>query len=177
MIGMLAIGQRARDFPALPAVDGQRYSLASFSRHRVLIVAFICTGCPTVKANEQRLIALQDKYGRAGVQLVAINANNPYLSPTDTFDEMTRRAQAQRFNFPYLKDMDGAVAEQFGAISTPHVFVLDAARRLVYRGRIDDKRDPARASYSDLENALRDMFAGSPVAVPETQPFGCAIVR
>jgi hypothetical protein len=72
---------------------------------------------------------------------------------------------------------DGRVAEQFGAISTPHVFVLDASRRLVYKGRIDDTRVPSRATYSNLENALRDMFAGSPVAVPETQPFGCAIVR
>ncbi|HEU0028931.1 MAG TPA: hypothetical protein VFQ25_17630, partial [Ktedonobacterales bacterium] len=65
----------------------------------------------------------------------------------------------------------------FGAISTPHVFVLDADRRLVYKGRIDETRDPARASYSDLENALRDVFAGTPVRTPETQPFGCAIVR
>ncbi|HEU5348313.1 MAG TPA: hypothetical protein VFU63_06840 [Ktedonobacterales bacterium] len=45
------------------------------------------------------------------------------------------------------------------------------------RERLDDTRDPARAPHSDLENALRDLFAGSPVAVPETRPFGCAIVR
>lgn len=174
---MLALGQRVSPFRALPGVDGARYSLASFARHRVLIVAFICTGCPTVKANEERLIALQEKYSRAGVQLVAINANNPYLSPPDTFEEMSRRAHEKTFNFPYLKDVDGTVAEQFGAISTPHVFVLNASRRLVYKGRIDDKRDPSRATSSDLENALREIFAGVPVSVPETLPFGCAIVR
>jgi peroxiredoxin len=173
----LAIGDTAVTFRELPAVDGRRYSLTSFAGHRMLIVAFICTGCPTVKANEERLIGLQEKYRWAGVQFVAINANNPYLSPSDTFAEMTRRAQDKRFNFPYLKDENGAVADQFGAVSTPHVFVLDASRRLVYKGRIDDTRDPARASYSDLENALRDVFAGEPVRVPETTPFGCAIVR
>lgn len=174
---MLAIGQKAPRFQHLQGVDGKRYSLASFARHPVLIVAFICTGCPTVKANEDRLIGLQERYGKAGVQFVAINANNPYLSPPDTFEEMARRAREKGFNFPYLKDADGSVAAQFGAISTPHVFVLDAARDLVYKGRIDDTRDPARAKTSDLENALRDLFAGSPVRVPETQPFGCAIVR
>ena len=100
-----------------------------------------------------------------------------YASPPDTFAEMSRRAQDKRFNFPYLKDEDGSVADQFGAISTPHVFVLDFSRRLVYKGRIDDTRDPARASYSDLENALRDIFAGTPVRVSETAAFGCAIVR
>jgi peroxiredoxin len=177
VIAMLSIGQQAPDFRSLPGVDGERYSLANFAHKNLLIVAFICTGCPTVKANEGRLVALQTKYREAGVQLVAINANNPYLSPPDTFDEMVLRAHNKQFNFPYLKDADGAVAERFGAISTPHVFVFDAARRLVYKGRIDDKRDPARATYSDLENALSDVFAGIPIKVPETQPFGCAIVR
>jgi peroxiredoxin len=176
-VAALRVGQRAPEFGELPGVDGKTYSLASFSRHPYLVVIFTGNGCPTVKANEDRLVALQERYGPAGVQLVAINANNPYLSPPDTFEEMLRRAQEKRFNFPYLKDATGAVAEQFGAISTPHVFVLDAARRLQYKGRIDDTRDPARATRSDLENALRDLFAGSPVAVPETQPFGCAIVR
>lgn len=176
-MAMLAIGQRAPEFRDLLGVDGKRYSLAVFSGHSILIVVFICTGCPTVKANEERLIALQERYGQAGVQLVAINANNPYLSPPDTYDEMVRRAHEKHFNFPYLKDQDGAVAERFGAMSTPHVFVLDASRRLVYKGRIDDTRDPARATYSDLENALHDLFAGLPIKTPETQPFGCAIVR
>lgn len=173
----LALGHTIADFHELPAVDGRRYSLASFAGHRVLIVAFICTGCPTVKANEDRLIALQEKYRWAGVQVIAINANNPYLSPPDTFAEMAQRAHEKGFNFPYLKDEDGAVADLFGAISTPHIFLLDRSRCLVYSGRIDDTRDPARATYSDLENALHDVFAGTPVRVPETLPFGCAIVR
>lgn len=173
----LALGSTEANFHELPAVDGKNYSLASFAGHRLLVVAFICTGCPTVKANEDRLVALQEKYRWAGVQVIAINANNPYLSPPDTFAEMTRRAHDKGFNFPYLKDEDGAVADLFGAISTPHIFLLDPSRRLVYKGRIDDTRDPARATYSDLENALRDVFAGTPVRVPETIPFGCAIVR
>ena len=176
-MAMLAIGQRVSDFQDLPSVDGERYSLASFSRSRVLIVSFICTGCPTVKANEERLIALQEKYSRTGVQVIAINSNNPYLSPPDTFEEMSRRAHEKGFNFPYLKDANGVVAEQFGAISTPHVFVLDTSRWLVYKGRIDNTRDPSRATHSDLENALRDMFAGLPITVPETLPFGCAIIH
>lgn len=173
----LIVGARAPDFQDLPGVDGARYSLASFARHPLLIVVFICTGCPTVKANEARLVALQERYERAGARFVAINSNNPYLSPPDTMDEMARRAREKRFNFPYLKDADATVADRFGAISTPHVFLLDAARRLVYKGRIDDTRDPANATRSDLEEALRDLFAGSPVRAPETQPFGCAIVR
>lgn len=174
---MLHLGERAPNFGHLWGVDGEDYSFVSFDHHPILILVFTCNGCPTVKANEDRLIGLQERYGRAGVQLVAINSNNPYLSPPDTADEMVRRAREKGFNFPYLKDADGAVAAAFGAISTPHVFMFDATRRLLYKGRIDDARDPARATASDLENALRDIFAGRPVSVPETQPFGCAIVR
>lgn len=173
----LGIGACAPAFGELRGVDGAAYSLASFAHHPYLVLIFTGNGCPTVKANEDRLVALQERYGAAGVQLVAINANNSYLSPADTFDEMVRRAGEKHFNFPYLKDETGAVAEHYGAISTPHVFVFDAARQLQYQGRIDDTRDPARATHSDLEHALSELFAGVPVSVPETQPFGCAIVR
>jgi hypothetical protein len=62
-------------------------------------------------------------------------------------------------------------------VSTPHAFVFDGDRRLRYRGRIDDSRDPARVTSFDLDRALADMFEDRPVEVPETQPFGCAIVR
>ncbi len=121
--------------------------------------------------------ALQEAYATQGVQLIAINSNNAYLSPADTFPEMVQRAQEKRFNFPYLKDEDGSVADAFGAISTPHILVLDSGRMLRYKGRIDDSRDPSRATYSDLEYALEDVLAQRQVRVPETKPFGCAIVR
>lgn len=123
------------------------------------------------------MIAIQQSYAPHGVQLVAINSNNAYLSPADTFSEMVQRAQEKRFNFPYLKDEEGSVAKAFGAISTPHIFVLDSERILRYKGRIDDSRDPAKATSSDLEHALEDILAQKSVRVPETQPFGCAIVR
>jgi len=174
---MLAIRQRALDFRNLSGVDGERYSLSSFADKPVLVLMFSCNGCPTVKAEEERMIAIQEEYTHQGVQLVAINSNNTYLSPADTFPEMVQRAQEKRFNFPYLKDEDGSVADAFGAISTPHIFVLDGGRILRYKGRIDDSRDPSKATYSDLEHALEDILAQRTVRVSETKPFGCAIVR
>lgn len=173
----LGMGQRAPDFAELAGVDGKRYSLASFDEKPILVVIFSCNGCPTVKANERRLVEIQNKYASRGVQLVAMNSNNSFLSPADTFDEMVTRAKEKQFNFPYVKDDDGHVAMTYGAIATPHVFVLDRERRLRYKGRIDETRDPARASYSDLENALTDLLANRDVRVPETMAFGCAIVR
>jgi hypothetical protein len=76
----------------------------------------------------------------------------------------------------YLKDEDGAVAEGFGAICTPHAFVLDRELSIAYSGRIDDSRLGDRISTHDLEDALADIVAGRPVSVNHTEPFGCSIV-
>jgi peroxiredoxin len=161
---------------SLLGVDGEHHSLSSLAGQTATAVVFIGNGCPTVRAYEDRLMALQDAHRSAGVRVVAINANNPHLSPPDTFSEMVKRATARTFNFPYLKDADGAVAKRFGAICTPHAFVLDGELKVAYSGRIDDSRVGDTITSRDLENALTDLVAGRPVAVRRTAPFGCGIV-
>jgi peroxiredoxin len=172
----LTLGAPAPQFGGLPAATGGRISLESFSGIRMLAVVFTANGCPTVRAFEPRLVRLQEAFADRGVSLVAINSNNPHLSPTDTLAEMTRRAAEGGYNFPYLKDADGAVAKAFGAVCTPHAFLLDADRRLVYRGRVEDARQPANVASKDLEAAIEDVLDGRRVKEPETQPFGCSIV-
>jgi len=176
-VAPIELGERAPEFQDLLGVDSRRLALSSFDDTPLLVVLFSCNGCPTVKASEDRMIALQDAYGLLGVQIVAINSNNSYLSPADTYPEMVKRAREKRFNFPYLKDDDGSVSRAYGAISTPHAFLFDRERRLRYKGRIDDSRDPARVTVHDLRNAIDDLLTGRPPRVAETKPFGCAIVR
>ena len=151
----LQIGARAPGFIDLLGVDGSRYSLSSF---------------------EDRLGEIDASNGPDGVRVVAINSNNPFLSPSDSYGEMVRRASERRFRFLYLKDHDGTVARTYGAISTPHAFVFDQDRMLRYQGRIADSRIPEKVTSPDLENALRDLLAGRPPRVPLTVPFGCSIV-
>ena len=160
----------------LRGVDGRSHSLASLAGSKATVVVFISNGCPTVRAYEARLAALHERYRSDGVQVVAINSNNSFLSPPDTYDEMVKRAADRSFTFPYLKDDDRVVAKAFGAICTPHVFVLDAQSRIHYSGRIDDSRVGDKITSRDLENALAEMLAGQPVTVSRTDPFGCAIV-
>jgi peroxiredoxin len=157
-------------------VDGRRYSLSSFADARYLIVVFTSNGCPTVRAFEDRLAHIEATHAGAGVRLVAINANNPHLSPGDTYEEMVRRADEKGFPFAYLKDEDGTAARRYGAISTPHAFLFDEDRRLRYQGRIADSRLAERVTSPDLENALEHLLAGRPPPVPVTVPFGCSIV-
>ena len=172
----MKIGAHAPDFDGLLGVDGARYSLGGFADKELLAVVFSCNGCPTVRAAEDGLVALQEAYAGRRVQLLAINANNPYLSPSDTYEEMVRRSEAKGFNFPYVKDEDGSVAKGFGAARTPDVFLLDGERRLRYRGRIADSRDPAKVTRRDLEVAIEELLADRDVEVSVTEPLGCTIV-
>ncbi|MGH2855721.1 MAG: thioredoxin family protein [Solirubrobacteraceae bacterium] len=166
----------AVEFEGLSGVDGRNHSLSSLVGARATVVVFIGNGCPTVRAYEDRLMTMVSAWRSTGVELIAINPNNPSLSPPDTLAQMVNRSTTRAYNFAYLKDDDGAVARSYGAVCTPHAFVLDAHRRIVYRGRIDDSRMGNTITRCDLENAVADLVAGRRVAVSETEPFGCTIV-
>lgn len=172
---MLALGEKAPEFGDLMGADGKRYSLGSFDDKPVLVVMFTCNHCPYVVSYEDRIIAIQRDYAGKGVQLVAINSNDDKSYPEDGYPEMVKRAKEKHFNFPYLRDPDQKVAEAYGAVCTPHVFAFDSDRKLRYRGRIDDSRDPSRVKSHDLRNALDDMLAGRDVREADTRPFGCSI--
>jgi peroxiredoxin len=171
----LELGEIAPEFAPVLAVDGRRYALSDLAGSNALVLIFDSNRCPTAKAYVPRMIALQDDYGPRGVALVAVNSTNPYLYAEETYDAMVTRARESGFNFPYLKDEDQRIAKSFGATCTFHVFVLDRDRRLRYRGRFDDSRNPARVTSHDLRNALEDVLAGREVQVPETDAFGCAL--
>ena len=173
---VLSLGDPAPDFTGLVGTDERTYSLATFDGDAVLVVVFVANGCPTVRLYEERLAEIGRRYGDRGLRIVLVNSNNPHLSPPDAYGEMVERAKRSAFPFPYLKDADGALARSCGAICTPHAFVFDADRRLRYRGRIDDSRTGRQLTRNDLEDAVADLLDGRPVRVPETDPFGCAIV-
>jgi peroxiredoxin len=171
----LDLGSRAPEFGPARSVDGRRYGLGDFADKKALVLIFDSNRCPTAHAYEPRMIALQTDYGERGVQLLAVNSTNPYLYAQERFEAMVSRARESGFNFPYLKDEDQRIARAFGATCTFHVFVLDQERRLRYRGRFDDSRNPARVTSNDLRNALDDVLAGREVRVPETDAFGCSL--
>jgi peroxiredoxin len=172
---MLELGARAPDFTDLQGADGKRYSLRSFDDKPVLVVMFTCNHCPYSQAYEDRIISTQRDYAGRGVQVVAINSNDDKSYPEDGYPQMIKRAKDKGFNFPYVRDADQKAATDYGAVCTPHAFAFDEDRRLRYRGRIDDSRDPKQAKSHDLRNALEDMLAGRSVGVADTRPFGCSI--
>ncbi|MCH7751974.1 MAG: redoxin domain-containing protein [Planctomycetes bacterium] len=168
---------------ALPGVDGKTYRLDDFADARVLVVVFTCNHCPTAQAYEKRIMQLHADYRDKGVSLVAISPNDPlavrldelgYSDISDSFEDMKRHAKRRGFKFPYLYDGETQrVSTAFGVLATPHVFIFDQQRRLRYNGRIDNA-DVKPPKSHDARNAVDDLLAGRPVAVPKTRVFGCS---
>lgn len=169
------IGEKAPGFEKLRGVDGKEYSMSSFDDKEILILLFIANRCPTARVYTERLKSIQDDYGSKGAQLVGINSDNQYFFALESMPSMRSVADERDFNFPYLKDSDQSVAKNYGALVTLHAFVLDKQRKLRYRGRVDDSRDPSKVTTSDLRNALDDLLEGKEVRTPETRPFACSI--
>jgi len=89
---------------------------------------------------------------------------------------MVKRMEDHRFPWLYLYDESQEVALAYGALRTPHFYLLDQDRTLVYTGRgVDNPRDPSRISVNDLERALDEVISGLPVSEPLTNPIGCNV--
>ena len=169
------LGAACPDF-RLPAVDGRTYARDDFAASPVLVVMFICNHCPYVKAVEARLIGLRREYGARGVQLVGVCSNDAASYPDDAFDELAARWRERDYGFPYLHDEAQSAARAFGAVCTPDIFVYDRARRLAYRGRIDDSwKDESKVTKRELAAALDALLAGDKPVATQRPSMGCSI--
>ena len=180
---VLPIGATLPDFSLL-GIDGKRHSPKQYAAAKVLAIAFESNHCPASIAYEQRIHELYDAYRGKGVQIVAINPNNPkavrlnelgYTDMTDSFEEMKLRAAFMELPWPYLYDGENqALSMKLGAVATPHIFIFDQERKLRYQGAIDDSRAAAQVKERYAANAIDAVLAGRPVPVAETRAIGCS---
>ena len=171
----MVIGSKLPFFD-LPGVGGENVSSGEFEDKLALVIIFTCNHCPYAKAYQERIKALQEKFGERGTQVIAINSNDSVNYPDDGFEQMKERAKEKQFNFPYLYDESQEIAKTFGAQVTPDCFVFDENKKLVYRGRIDDNWENENAVTSkDLENAIEQTLDGKEVKVKEERAIGCSI--
>lgn len=169
----LEIGEKAKDF-SLPATDGKTYSLKTFAKAPVLVVFFTCNHCPYVIGSDEVTRKTAEKYKQAS--FVAINSNSKNTYPEDSFDNMVNRMKQHKFPWVYLYDESQDVARAYGALRTPHFYVFDKNKRLIYTGRgIDSPRDSSKMKVNDLQRALEEHFAGKQISVPITNPIGCNV--
>ena len=171
----LEIGAKAPDF-SLPATDGKTYKLSDFKDVKTLVIFFTCNHCPYVKGSDEVTRQTAEKYIKKGVKFVGINSNSENTHPDDSFELMVERMKANKFPWVYLRDKTQKVALAYGALKTPHFYVFDNNRKLVYTGRgVDNPKDTAKMTVNDLDKALEEHLAGKPITVKLTNPIGCNV--
>lgn len=171
----LSIGEKAPDFK-LPATDGKEYSLSDFNDAKVLVVFFSCNHCPYVTGSNELTRETALKFAGQGVQFVGINSNSSNTNPIDSFENMVEQMKENDFPWLYLHDETQEIAKAYGALRTPHFYVFDEDRKLIYTGRgVDNPKDITKMTVNDLDRALTEKVANEPISNPLTNPLGCNV--
>src|SRR5712691_5568107 len=180
---ILALGCPAPNFK-LTEVDGAIHKLADYSSSPILVVVFTCNHCPIAQMYERRIAQLADDYKDRGVDVVAIQPNDPTAirideldssDLSDSLEEMKIRAQYKHLTYPYLYDGETqSVTEAYGPQATPHVFVFDRDRRLRYEGHMDNSYRTEMVKTHEARDAIDALLAHREVIVKHTGVFGCS---
>jgi peroxiredoxin len=174
------LGEPAPDF-TLPDLDGHSVSLASF-RGKTVVLEWFNPECPFVKLSHTKgsLVDTAARQMKNGVVWLAINSGAPGKQGNDV---AKNREAIERFAIknPVLRDEDGRIGKAYGAKHTPHMFIVDADGKLVYRGGPDNSPDGEKASpqggtlVNYIDKALAELGASKAVSVADTEAYGCSV--
>ena len=171
----LAIGDQAPDFDLI-STDVDYYSLDSFKDFDNLIIFFTCNHCPYVTGSDEVTRKTVEKFNNEQFKFIAINSNSKNTYEEDSFDNMVKRMDEFKFPWLYLYDETQKTAKDYGALKTPHFYVFNQERKLVYTGRgVDSPKDSSNIKVNDLDRVLSELVENKKISVPVTNPIGCNI--
>ncbi len=155
----LETGSKAPFFE-LPATNGNTYKLNDF-KDKFLVIFFTCNHCPYVINSDEVTRKTAEKYQDKGVKFIGINSNSKNTYEEDDFDHMVERMNKYKFPWLYLYDESQEIAKAYGALRTPHFFVFNENRELVYTGRgLDNPRDTSLMRVNVLDRVLDELTSG-----------------
>lgn len=169
----VGIGRMLPDL-AFTDINGKSGNLSDYKSDKGLVIAFTTTSCPVGKRYAPTLAKLEKDYAAKGIKFLFVNPTE-----TDSLESIKGDLSAHGFAGPYVHDKSDAFTQAIGAKTTTEVFLMDAARTVVYRGAIDDQyglgysRDDARDTY--LVDALNALLAGKAPEIAATTAPGCAL--
>jgi len=167
------VGWTAPDF-SLTGVDGNQWNLAASRGAMGLVVAFIANDCPYVKPIRGQLNAVANQLKAMGIGMIAINSNDPAISPDDSLPYMRALTREFNFSFPYLVDDKQIMAKAFGAETTPDFFGFNALMELQYRGRLGLQKDET-IEQSELMQAMHQIALTGQGPREQIASIGCKI--
>lgn len=167
----VALGQAVKDFE-LEDIEGEKHRLSQY-RGSVVLIVFWSAECPVSQKYDDYFDQLLDRYTQNTLAVLGIDSNVHYGQ-----EEITQAAVEREVRFPLLRDCDAGIADRFGALTTPHVYIIDQNGKLIYEGAVDNHtfRQP-EPTVSYVDQALEAVLAGETPPVAQTEPYGCTIVR
>lgn len=173
---MLPLGTAAPSI-TLPDAAGVTHALDFSGKAPATLVVFICNHCPYVIHLKAHFAAFAGRYMAKGVQVIAVNSNDPGRYEEDGPAGMLADAREYAYPFPYLVDASQEVAKAYKATCTPDFFLFDREMRLAYRGQYDASRpgNGKPVTGADLAAALDALLAGRPVPQKQLPSMGCNI--
>ena len=174
------VGDKAPVFSGIPAINAKgeatTLNLGDLKKD-VVVVAFLANHCPAVVQYEDRIIDLVSKNKGKSVELVAICCTDPDSSyaAQDDIKMIAAKIKEKGYNFSYGFDGEGTSGKAYGAIATPHFFVLNKDRELVYAGALDNNNNEASANKNYVQAAIDAALKGETPETKETRARGCGI--
>ncbi len=170
----LQLGQKAPEFNLI-STSNENVSITSFDS-KFLVIFFTCNHCPYVTGSDEVTRQTANKFRDKDVSFIAINSNSANTYEEDSFENMILRME--EFNFPwvYLHDADQEIALKYGALKTPHFYVFNEQRKLIYTGRgVDSPLDANKIKINNLELVLDELTSNTLISIPITNPIGCSL--
>ncbi|HQV37736.1 MAG: thioredoxin family protein [Flavobacteriales bacterium] len=173
----------AMDVKLKDVIGGER-SLKDIAGENGLLVIFSCNTCPFVIGSEGSE-GWQDRYGALAkgcaakkIGFALVNSNDAKRDDGDSYTDMQHQYKEHNYGGSYLLDQGHALADAFGARTTPHVFLFDKDMKLVYKGAIDDNVKSADGVKEPwLRNAITAVVEGRAPEPATTRNIGCSVKR
>ncbi|MDX1445519.1 redoxin family protein [Lishizhenia sp.] len=184
-ITTLAIGA---DMPGkdleLTRTDENKTTLKDFKKDKGTLVIFSCNTCPFVVGSdnfegwENSYNDIQAVAKANNIGAVLVNSNAAKRDKGDNLEDMRKRAEEKAYLMDYVLDKRSRLADEFGAKTTPHVFLFDANDKLVYEGQINDAYKPNNKKVKEyLKDALNALGTDKKIKNSKTDAVGCGIKR
>ena len=170
----LQLGQKAPEFNLI-STSKEKVSITSFDS-KFLVIFFTCNHCPYVTGSDEVTRQTANKFRDKDVSFIAINSNSANTYQEDSFENMVLRMEEYNFPWVYLHDADQEIALKYGALKTPHFYVFNEQRELVYTGRgVDSPLDANKIKINNLELVLDELTSNTLISIPITNPIGCSL--
>ena len=170
----LQLGQKAPEFNLI-STSNENISVSSFDS-KFLVIFFTCNHCPYVTGSDEVTRQTANKFKDKDVCFIAINSNSANTYQEDSFENMVLRMEEYNFPWVYLHDADQEIALKYGALKTPHFYVFNEQRELIYTGRgVDSPLDANKIKINNLELVLDELTSNTLISIPITNPIGCSV--